>query len=119
MLLFCMSISGFEKIKKIKDMKKKHSRAVQLVDELLQHVSSSKYNLKEQQQQVSNSSSSNTNQNVKERSSSVKYENEKDEENKFSLAGSSSETTNKKDKGYFLFFSLNYLNGFLFSLSSK
>ena len=103
-----MSISGFEKIKKIKDMKKKHSRAVQLVDELLQHVSSSKYNLKEQQQ-PSNSSSSDTNQNVKERSSSVKYENEKDEENKFSLAGSSSETTNKKDKGYFLFFSLNYL----------
>ena len=118
MLLLCMYISGFEKIKKIKDMKKKHSRAVQLVDELLQHVSSSKYNLKEQQQ-PSNSSSSDTNQNVKERSSSVKYENEKDEENKFSLAGSSSETTNKKDKGYFLFFSLNYLNGFLFSLSSK
>ena len=118
MLLFCMSISGFEKIKKIKDMKKKHSRAVQLVDELLQHVSSSKYNLKEQQQ-PSNSSSSDTNQNVKERSSSVKYENEKDEENKFSLAGSSLETTNKKDKGYFLFFSLNCLNGFLFSLSSK
>eukprot|EP00261_Vitis_vinifera_P036287 XP_019077530.1 PREDICTED: uncharacterized protein LOC104880284 isoform X2 [Vitis vinifera] len=88
---------GFEKIKKIKDMKKKHSRAVQLVDELLQHVSSSKYNLKEQQQ-PSNSSSSDTNQNVKERSSSVKYENEKDEENKFSLAGSSSKTTNKKDK---------------------
>ncbi|XP_034696401.1 uncharacterized protein LOC117922375 isoform X2 [Vitis riparia] len=88
---------GFEKIKKIKDMKKKHSRAVQLVDELLQHVSSSKYKLKGQQQ-PSNSSSSDTNQNVKERSPSVKYENEKDKENKFSLAGSSSETTNKKDK---------------------
>ncbi|XP_034695643.1 uncharacterized protein LOC117921793 [Vitis riparia] len=30
---------GFEKIKKIKDMKKKHSMAIQLVDELLQHGS--------------------------------------------------------------------------------
>ena len=39
MLLFCMSISGFEKIKKIKDMKKKHSMAIQLVDDLLQHGS--------------------------------------------------------------------------------
>ncbi|KAJ9692856.1 hypothetical protein PVL29_011784 [Vitis rotundifolia] len=89
---------GFEKIKKIKEMKKKHSRAIQLVEELLRHVSSSKYNLKEQQQ-PSNSSLSDTNQNVKERSSSVKYENEKDEKNKFSHAGSSSETTNKKAKG--------------------
>ena len=68
MLLFCICISGFEKIKKIKDMKMKHSRAIQLVDELLQH---------------------------------------------------GSETTNKKDKGYFLPFSLNYLNGLLFSLSFK
>ena len=68
MLLFRMSISGFEKIKKIKDMKKKHSMAIQLVDDLLQH---------------------------------------------------GSETTNKRDKGYFLSFSLNYLNGLLFSLSFK
>ncbi|WJZ95023.1 hypothetical protein VitviT2T_013821 [Vitis vinifera] len=88
---------GFEKIKKIKDMKKKHSRALQLVDELLQHGSKSKYNIKEQPR-PSNSSPSDTNQNVKERSSSVKYEKKKDGENEFSLAGSSSETTNKKDE---------------------
>ena len=107
MLLFCMSISGFEKIKQIKDAKKKHSRALQLVDELLQHGSKSKYNIKEQPR-PSNSSPSDTNQNVKERSSSVKYEKKKDGENEFSLAGSSSETTNKKDEGYFLFFLLTF-----------
>ena len=78
----------------------------------------SNYNLKEQPRQ-SNSSFSYTNQNVKERSSLVKYEKEKDGKKESSLAGSSSKTTNNKDKGSSLSFPLNYLNGLVFSLSSK